>query len=65
MSEHRDGICPLCGAEIEYDGSYDYDDDGPPYPGSALGAGRQEKPGMISCSTSTTASRTEKGTLNE
>ncbi len=25
---HEDGICPCCGAEIEYVGAYDHDDDG-------------------------------------
>ena len=26
--QHIDGICPCCGSEIEYEGSYDHDDDG-------------------------------------
>lgn len=25
---HEDGICPLCGKEIEYMGAYEHDDDG-------------------------------------
>lgn len=29
---YSDGICPLCGGEIEYTGSYDYDDDGATLP---------------------------------
>lgn len=28
MQNHQDDICPLCGAELEYDGAYDHDDDG-------------------------------------
>ena len=28
MQPHKDGICPLCGSDIEYVGSYDHDDDG-------------------------------------
>ncbi len=28
MLKHEDGICPLCGKEIEYVSSYDHDDDG-------------------------------------
>lgn len=28
MNKYNDGICPCCGAEIEYVGSYDHDDDG-------------------------------------
>lgn len=32
MSEHKEDICPLCGAEIEYDGPYDFDDSGATLP---------------------------------
>ncbi len=28
MLKHEDGICPLCGKEIEYVSSYDHYDDG-------------------------------------
>lgn len=28
MHSHKDGICPLCGSDIEYVGAYDHDDDG-------------------------------------
>ncbi len=28
MAGHKDGICPICGEEIEYIGYYMYDDDG-------------------------------------
>lgn len=28
MHSHKDGICPLCGSDIEYEGAYDHDDDG-------------------------------------
>lgn len=28
MLTHKDGICPLCGSDIEYEGAYDHDDDG-------------------------------------
>lgn len=28
MLKHKDGVCPLCGKEIEYDGYYIFDDDG-------------------------------------
>lgn len=45
MERHKDGICPICGEEIEYVGSYMYDDDGAtldwecPYCGAAGKAG--------------------------
>ncbi len=32
MTKYEDGICPCCGAEIEYDGPYDHDDDGATLP---------------------------------
>lgn len=28
MTKYKDGICPLCGHNIEYIGSYDHDDEG-------------------------------------
>lgn len=28
MAKYSDGICPNCGAEIEYEGSYEHDDSG-------------------------------------
>lgn len=28
MTEHQDGICPLCGGAIDYVGAYEHDDDG-------------------------------------
>lgn len=28
VSHHEDGICPLCGKEIDYIGAYEHDDDG-------------------------------------
>lgn len=28
MRNHEDGICPLCGKEIDYVGAYEHDDDG-------------------------------------
>lgn len=28
MQNHKDGICPLCGKEIDYVGAYEHDDDG-------------------------------------
>lgn len=26
MQDHKDGICPLCGEEIDYVGAYEHDD---------------------------------------
>lgn len=28
MAKYEDGICPVCGAEIDFDGAYDHDDEG-------------------------------------
>ena len=28
VTKYKDGICPRCGWGIEYEGSYDYNDDG-------------------------------------